>query len=162
MLANMFHPFVPTGRTREFLTTKTALAPLGWLAFFMPAAGANALKACFEGGFHGPRGLGTSYPEPWSVHAPLVLCEEVFAIEVVVYAALLKTTSWAIIIVIDGDISVVLGTGWFAVADVAAVESQLQVLRSDVTLPLVLRRERAFTSVVRETAYKNPFGRRVS
>lgn len=152
MLANMFHPLIPAAWAREFLTTETALALLGWLALFMPAAGTNGVQTCFKGILFELRWLEAGFYKPRGVHSTLVLREEVFPIKVIVSPITLVIHS----------ISVVLGDGRFAVADITTVESQLQVLRSDVTLPLVLRGEGAFTSVVRKAAGEDPFGGRVS
>jgi len=82
------------------------------------------------------------------VHAPLVLCEQVLAIEVIG-----GTRSEGYVRCCRGGGS---GVGWrlgdVAETDVAAIEVKLEVLGGDVTLPFVLGAEGAVAPVVGEAA----------
>jgi hypothetical protein len=65
----------------------------------------------------------------------MVLSEEILPVEVVVDA------------LVAGDIGVEV---WVAGADVAAIESQLEMLNRDMTLPLVLGTESDIATIVGE------------
>jgi hypothetical protein len=90
------------------------------------------------------------------VHAALVLDEEVFAVEVV------DEEGGLLMLVVcvkggRGRASSRLAVVEAASARVAAVEAWLNVLGADVTLPFVLRRERACAAVAGKCAHEAAF-----
>lgn len=85
VLADVLHAALPAVAAGELLLAEATLAPLRRLALFMPAARANFFEARLEGVpllWGGSSRLG----QPGSVHAALVLREEVLAVEIVRHA----------------------------------------------------------------------------
>jgi len=128
---DVFHALVPAALTFEDSATEAAGAALRWFALLVPAAVADFFQAVLKGapvltvGVLDQRGLGF-------VHASVVLGEEVLAVEVVVD------------LLVGRGVGIVLGR---ALADITAIEAELQVLDGDVSLPLVLGAEGGLTAV---------------
>ena len=112
VLADMLHPLVPGGEPCEHPIAESTNALRGRVALLMPASLAHSFKPNLEFLFRlRRRWLG--WRRPWTMHATLVLREQVFAIEVVVTAR--AGLSGAALVGVTGT-------------DVAAVEAELEML----------------------------------
>lgn len=135
----MLHALVPAPGAREGLPTDAAGAPVGQRAQLVPAPLPDTLQGALEGvAFLLAGGLFRIPVGPGGVHAPLVLGEEVLAVE-----QLFRTRPRGVVLA-------------GAAAYIAAVEAQLDVLGGDVALPLVLGCERAGAPVPPEAAHEQP------
>lgn len=81
---NMLHSIVPTPDSNEPLSTETTGALGRWLALFMPATSPNRFKALLEViALFLSFGLLAVASDPGSMHATLVLGEEILSVEVI-------------------------------------------------------------------------------
>lgn len=156
----MFHVFIPTILPLEYPVAEPALALLRRLAPLMPAALRDVAEVLLKGvAFFGGRLVSVVRLIPGCVHAAEMLDEEVFAVEILDLKVVCVGAVGCAVAggtdafgVVDGGGSLV----HVAIAYIAPVESQLEVLGGDVSFPLVLRAEGAGASIVGEAADELP------
>jgi hypothetical protein len=135
----MLHPVFPTVLAGERLVAKATSAFFRWPAPDLPAALTYGIESFLELlSFLRRRGFSR---EPGVVHSTQVLGEKIFSIEVI----RAPRVSAAAIMVLRLNL---------AGANVTSVESQLEVLRIKMALPLILGDKGTIASIVRKATHE--------